>query len=68
VHSGSGMAITQIVFKNEREIEELFFLKGIVSNGYQKVSKCNLEFYTMFTSVKYYIDYIGAAERRFPST
>lgn len=61
--SGSGLA-----FSSNVNNEEVFTLRGIVSNARQIEGECDLDFYTMFTNLDHYMRFIKSAEKRFPST
>ena len=61
--SGSGLAFP--LMKNN---EEIFTLRGVVSNARQIEGECDLSFYTMFTNLDHYVRFIKSAEKRFPST
>lgn len=40
------------------EKDDIYYLYGIVSNAMRKDNTCDLEFYTLFTNVIYYLDFI----------
>ncbi|CRL04521.1 CLUMA_CG017596, isoform A [Clunio marinus] len=61
--SGSGLTFPQTV-----DNEEIYYLRGIVSNARQVDGECDLNFYTMFTNVYHYMRFLNSAEKRFPST
>jgi len=48
--------------------DEVFYLRGLVSNARQVDGECDLNFYTMFTNVQHYMRFIKSAEKRFPSS
>lgn len=60
--SGGGM-----VFPRQIADDQVYYLRGIVSNGRQSKGGCDLGFYTMFTNVQEYISHIKTAVREFPS-
>ncbi|XP_070504718.1 modular serine protease-like [Chironomus tepperi] len=61
--SGAGLAFPQM-----KDDEEIYFLRGVVSNARQVEGNCDLSFYTMFTNVYHYMRFIKSAEKRFPSS
>jgi hypothetical protein len=48
--------------------EDIYYLRGIVSNARQIEGECDLDFYTMFTNLHHYVRFINSAFKRFPST
>lgn len=57
-----------MVFPQILNNDEIYFLRGIVSNARQIEGECDLNFYTMFTNVQHYIRFLKSAEKRFPSS
>lgn len=62
--SGSGLAFPKV----NKDDEEVFYLRGIVSNARQVEGNCDLSFYTMFTNVHHYMRFVRSADKRFPSS
>ena len=60
--SGGGMVFPRTIGE-----DQVYYLRGIVSNGRQSKGGCDLGFYTMFTNVQEYISHIKNAIREFPS-
>jgi hypothetical protein len=48
--------------------EEIFFLRGLVSNARQVEGECDLSFYTMFTNIHQYVRFIKSAVKKYPSS
>jgi secreted trypsin-like serine protease len=61
--SGAGLVFPEMI-----NGEEIFYLRGIVSNARQVDGECDLSFYTMFTNVQHYMRFIKSADKRFPSS
>lgn len=64
----SGDSGAGLVFPNMINGEEIFYLRGLVSNARQVDGECDLNFYTMFTNIHHYMRFIKSADKRFPSS